>query len=220
MIEAYSIFISDTHLGTRRCQDELLLQFLQGIDCKNLFLVGDIIDGWALSQKPYWNSTQTEILKQIIHLSQNSNIYFVPGNHDEFARSFEKYSFPLGNITIANKLDYYTLDGRKMLVLHGDQYDFWMKIPSSIIKFLAQFTDWKVKAKEANKKIKRYKRVTSTEAALRKHINKSTYDTVLCGHTHNPKLDETFINCGDWVRHCSYIKEDLSGNWSLNFYQK
>ncbi len=45
-----SVFISDVHLGTKMCQAELLLDFLKTFECDNLYLVGDLIDGWALSK--------------------------------------------------------------------------------------------------------------------------------------------------------------------------
>jgi hypothetical protein len=41
-----SIWISDLHLGTYRFQAEALLDFLIHHEAENLFLVGDIIDGW------------------------------------------------------------------------------------------------------------------------------------------------------------------------------
>ena len=43
-----TVWISDTHLGTPGCNSELLLDFLKGIECETLYLVGDIIDGWQL----------------------------------------------------------------------------------------------------------------------------------------------------------------------------
>lgn len=41
-----SIFISDIHLGTKGCKADLLCSFLKQNTSENLFLVGDIIDGW------------------------------------------------------------------------------------------------------------------------------------------------------------------------------
>ena len=43
-----SIWISDLHLGTRGCQSELLLEFIRHTQSEKLYLVGDIVDGWAL----------------------------------------------------------------------------------------------------------------------------------------------------------------------------
>ena len=48
-----TIFISDTHLGTRGCKAELLADFLIHNDCQTLYLVGDIVDGWRLKESWY-----------------------------------------------------------------------------------------------------------------------------------------------------------------------
>ena len=43
-----TIWISDVHLGTPGCKAEHLVDFLKHTECENLYLVGDIIDGWKL----------------------------------------------------------------------------------------------------------------------------------------------------------------------------
>ena len=43
-----TVFISDLHLGTPGCQANELLDFLKAHPSDNLYLVGDIIDGWQL----------------------------------------------------------------------------------------------------------------------------------------------------------------------------
>ena len=45
-----SIFISDVHLGTRGCQADALCDFLKHHTADNIFLIGDIIDGWRLAK--------------------------------------------------------------------------------------------------------------------------------------------------------------------------
>ena len=42
-----TIFISDLHLGTPGCQARALLDFLRAHPSDNLYLVGDIVDGWT-----------------------------------------------------------------------------------------------------------------------------------------------------------------------------
>ncbi|MBY0344550.1 MAG: UDP-2,3-diacylglucosamine diphosphatase, partial [Sphingomonadales bacterium] len=41
-----TIWISDVHLGTRGCNADLLIDFLDHTDSETIYLVGDIIDGW------------------------------------------------------------------------------------------------------------------------------------------------------------------------------
>ena len=43
-----AIFISDLHLGTSGCQAAALLDFLRAHASDQLYLVGDIVDGWQL----------------------------------------------------------------------------------------------------------------------------------------------------------------------------
>ena len=49
-----TIWISDVHLGSRGCQADMLLEFLHEHPCERLYLVGDIIDVWALRRGIYW----------------------------------------------------------------------------------------------------------------------------------------------------------------------
>ena len=46
-----TIFISDLHIGSTQCQADVLLDFLKHNESEMLYLVGDIIDFWALSKK-------------------------------------------------------------------------------------------------------------------------------------------------------------------------
>ena len=65
-----TIFISDTHLGTRGCRSDFLAHFLRQSSCHNLFLVGDIIDGWRLRKFWYWDESHDEVLKQIVRYAR------------------------------------------------------------------------------------------------------------------------------------------------------
>ena len=49
-----SIFISDTHLGSRGAQAHHLNNFLKEFNCENLFLVGDIIDEHDVEEDQLW----------------------------------------------------------------------------------------------------------------------------------------------------------------------
>ena len=49
-----TLFISDVHLGARGSQADRLLDFLRIHDADTIYLVGDIVDGWALRSSWYW----------------------------------------------------------------------------------------------------------------------------------------------------------------------
>ena len=49
-----AIWISDVHLGTTECKADYLLDFLKNNTAETIYLVGDIIDGWALKKRWCW----------------------------------------------------------------------------------------------------------------------------------------------------------------------
>ena len=64
--EFRTIWISDVHLGTRGCNHELLIDFLDHTDSETMYLVGDIIDGWRLKKKVYWPPEHNDIVWRIL----------------------------------------------------------------------------------------------------------------------------------------------------------
>ena len=132
-----TIFISDTHLGTRGCKAEALADFLAHNDCDTLFLVGDIVDGWQLKRRWYWTEAQSRVVAEILRKVDNgTRVIFVPGNHDEFARDYAGRLF--AGIEIVHEAIHETADGRRLLVLHGDQFDGVI----AYAKWLAHLGDW------------------------------------------------------------------------------
>src|SRR5579884_3068754 len=109
-----TIFISDMHLGTRGCKAEALADFLAHNECSTLFLVGDIIDGWQLKRRWYWNEAQSRVIGEILAKVDNgTRVIFVPGNHDEFARDYAGRLF--AGIEVAAETVHETADGRRLL---------------------------------------------------------------------------------------------------------
>ena len=119
-----SIFISDLHIGSH-CQSEILLNFLKTHKCETLYLVGDIIDFFKLKRRFKINTSQVNVIQQILKLSKKgTKIKYVLGNHDADLRSYLKYNINIENIDIANEFIHYGVDGEKFLVIHGDFCDF------------------------------------------------------------------------------------------------
>src|SRR3990170_7525456 len=121
-----SIFVSDVHLGCRHSQAELLLSFLKEHTCDNLYLVGDIIDGWKLHRGFHWNDTYTLVVRRIFGMVKRGTVVrYVAGNHDEFLRDYmdELQTALTGHIEIADEFLHQTADGRQLLVIHGDRFD-------------------------------------------------------------------------------------------------
>ena len=210
-----SVFISDVHLGTKSCKAKRLHDFLSSIETENLFLVGDIIDGWALRRKHYWNKTQTEIIRRILKLSEKINVYYIAGNHDEFNRPFFKYDFQFGTCQILDSYDYESLDGRRILVSHGDYFDLTMRIPRPVIDFFARIADLLPNRFTSTDFNHRMYKLLGVEHTIEKYLKLRGYDSCITGHTHSPKIRDHYMNCGDWVTNCTAIVENLEGRWSL-----
>ncbi|NOR55122.1 MAG: UDP-2,3-diacylglucosamine diphosphatase, partial [Sulfurovum sp.] len=118
-----SIFISDLHLGTKHAKAEVLLDFIKHNEAEELYLVGDIIDGWAMRQKVRWKQTHSDVIQKILRAARKGTVVnYITGNHDEFLRAF----LPLllgDNLNILNDTEYIDAQGKKYFVTHGDMFD-------------------------------------------------------------------------------------------------
>ena len=95
-----SIWISDTHLGTRGCKVDFLLDFLRHNESDYLYLVGDIVDGWSLKRTWFWSQPHNDVIQKILRKARKgTRVIYIPGNHDEFARDYVDLLF--GGITVA-----------------------------------------------------------------------------------------------------------------------
>ena len=99
-----SVWISDIHLGTRGCNAPLLIDFLDHVDCDNMYLVGDIIDGWRLKKRFYWPTAHNDVVWRIMkRAKRGTRVVYIPGNHDEMFRQFVGMDF--GGVKIRKKAD-------------------------------------------------------------------------------------------------------------------
>ena len=243
-----TIFISDLHLGTRGCQAELVLDFLRHNDADTIFLIGDIIDGWRLRAGWYWPQAHNDVVQKLLRkVRHGARMIFVPGNHDEFARQFVGLTF--GGIEIVRNAVHVAADGKRYLVMHGDEFDVVVRHS----KWLALFGDWaydtalfvnthfnairrlfgfdywsfsawaKLKVKNAVNFIGSFERELAAEAKRR------GADGVVCGHIHHAAIREingvTYVNTGDFVESCSLIVERDDGAleimiWSTPYAQR
>src|SRR5215471_3400605 len=81
-----SIWISDLHLGTRRCRARELLEFLDQHEAETLYLVGDIVDGWVTGPPWHWSPEQGAVVRKITAWHRRGvRVIFLPGNHDEIS---------------------------------------------------------------------------------------------------------------------------------------
>jgi UDP-2,3-diacylglucosamine pyrophosphatase LpxH len=233
-----SIWLSDVHLGSRACRADLLLGFLSSVRCDVLYLVGDIIDLESMKRSVHWPPSHTEVLRLILEKSQSgTRIVYVPGNHDDELRAFCGRRF--GNIEIARRHIHTTKSGRRLLVLHGDEFDNVIKC-GAVVKALGaaacrslltlnRFVHWvhdvlgrpywslaqhvKQRFGHAVRYVEKFQTACLAAAA------EAGVDGVVCGHIHRADLLERdgllYCNDGDWVESCTALVEDQRGHLSL-----
>ena len=110
------------HLGTAGCNAPLLLDFLKSVQPETLYLVGDIIDGWRLKRGWYWPASHNEIVRRVLKMAgKGVRVVYIPGNHDEMLRDYGGLTF--GGVEVVENAVHTTADGRRLLVLHGDEFD-------------------------------------------------------------------------------------------------
>jgi UDP-2,3-diacylglucosamine pyrophosphatase LpxH len=235
-----SVFISDTHLGTRGCRSDFLADFLRQISCEHLFLVGDIIDGWRLRKSWYWDDSHDDVMRLILRIARGgAEVTYIPGNHDEMFRQWLPLGLEIAGIKLRREAVHQTAAGKRLLVIHGDEFDSVVRYA----KFLALLGDWaytaalafnryfnairrrlgypywslsawlKRQVKEAVKAIDRF------EGALANEARRRGFDGVVCGHIHHAEMREVngvlYINDGDWVESCTALVEHHDGRLEL-----
>ena len=224
-MEIEALFLSDIHLGTKYTKTKELLEVLKKYKPKNLFLIGDIIDGWSLKKNHFWTQEQTNIIRKFLSYSKNgTNIYYITGNHDDFLRN---YNFNLGNIHIINEIIW-----NGCFITHGDKYDTlvmnnkWLAHIGSIGYDLVLYLNkhiqntrnfFNLKPKSFSKWIKKNVKdavnfLYKFEEILITETKKKNCDIVICGHVHTPNdtiiNNIRYLNTGDWIENCSYIIYD------------
>ncbi len=233
-----TIWISDIHLGTKGCNAELLIDFLDHTDSETMYLVGDIIDGWRLKKKVYWPPEHNDVVWRILKRARRgTRIVYIPGNHDEMMRPFAGMNF--GGVEIQRAAFHETADGRRLMVLHGDEFDAvmlahrWLAVVGdALYHMMMGLNRWvnvarrafgmpywslskvaKHKVKNAVEFISRYEEVVARAAAER------GVDGVVCGHIHTAEIRTfdgiEYYNDGDWVEGCTALVEHFDGTMEL-----
>ncbi|WP_395827189.1 UDP-2,3-diacylglucosamine diphosphatase [Collimonas sp.] len=238
-----TIWISDVHLGTTGCQAARLLEFLRATESDTLYLVGDIVDGWQLKRRWYWDQVHNNVVQTVLKKAKKgTEVIFVPGNHDEAVRQFIDLDF--GGIRIRDELAHTTANGKRMLVLHGDRFDGviacakWLAyvgdgLYTVILKVSQWFNGWRARAGLPYWSLSQYLKlkvknavnyISSFEDALAAEAQKKGLDGVICGHIHKPEIRDingiTYCNDGDWVESLSALVEEASGELRLVTWQE
>lgn len=232
-----AVFVSDVHLGTRDCQAESLRAFLKSVETEHLYVVGDLVDLWSMRRSWYWPQSHNDVVQILLKKAKHgTRVVYVPGNHDEHFREFVGLDF--GGIAIRRDTVHVTADGRRLLVVHGDEFDALMglgwlyRLGDTAYSVLLWTNRWmnhvrrwlglgywslaaaiKRKVKNARTFVARF------EALLARRAHEEGADGVVCGHIHKPDVRVIdgihYYNDGDWVDSCTALVEHPDGHMEI-----
>lgn len=234
-----AVFISDVHLGARHCHAAELADFLAGLRCERLYLVGDIVDLWWMAQRrASWGAAHNRVVEALHALHRRgTELVYIPGNHDRPIRRFCGLALPA--MRVRRRAIHVTADGRRLLVTHGDEFDAITHFGSLQEKFgdwlyyriltgnqwlnalrarlglrywsLSEFL--KSKSGAAERYIGRFVQAGLDDARRR------GLDGIVCGHIHRAALLQrdglVYANDGDWVESLSALVEEADGTLRL-----
>lgn len=234
-----SLFVSDVHLGLHTCKTHKFLASIKDIKCKNIFILGDFIDCAVFQKDHEWPNDNNLIIEKLLNLMHNGGkIYYIWGNHDDFLSKWDK--FALGkNIEICRTKIYTALNQKKYLLIHGDEFDgvIRLKFLIPLQKFGAFLYDGLLRFNRIVNKIVRKlgwreKYITTFLGPNLNDLQKMTTEEakrhkcqgVICGHSHLPQHSSLpnqieYLNCGDWIKSCTYIVETLEGEFKLKKFE-
>jgi UDP-2,3-diacylglucosamine pyrophosphatase LpxH len=237
-----TVWISDIHLGTKACQVEPLLRFLSSMRCEHLFLVGDIIDLWAMKRKWYWPQTHNDVIRKILkRAGKGTHVTYIPGNHDENFRGYLGLRF--GGVEVKREALHVTADGKRVLMLHGDEFDTVVRNHHIITWFgdwcydlllaSGRAYNWLRKkfgwphfslAAYVKRKVKYIVNfVSNYQQSLLHYARTRQAEIVVTGHIHRPEIkpleEILYANCGDWVENCTALVEHQDGRLEILQFQ-
>jgi len=233
-VNIHAVWLSDIHLGYKDCKAKFLLEFLDSIETSHLYLVGDIVDVWSLSRQFHWPAEHNQVVRKLIKMAREGvHVTYIPGNHDSTFREYCGEAF--GAIKIARQAVHTTRLGKRLLILHGDEFDEAIRFSKfnkiagdTAYDFLLFVTRWNnyirnrlgygywslatyIKSRLANA-------AQVIEIFEQTALNKARaegYDGIVCGHIHHPNVIEregiVYCNDGDWVENCTTLVEKNDG---------
>lgn len=201
------------------CESARLLSFLQGNKADSLVLVGDIIDAWRIAP---WEILETprqdehfSLIKYLLNLQ--IPITYITGNHDDFLTPYNGITF--SNITIQDQL----ILNDNTLVLHGHQFDFFIKyarVPSIILTWFSILFHLIDKlSPKFSLSTSHISHLLFYDSLISNYAECNSFERVICGHSHKPGItnvnDISILNCGDWTLHCSAIAQTHTDEYIL-----
>ena len=193
---------------------------------------------WSLTRAFYWPQAHNDVIRTILGKAKHgTRVVYVPGNHDRPFRDHD--GLVLGNVEIRLEAVHETADGRRFLVLHGDEFDSIVRASPLLESLGSQayaavlrlnryvnavrrvfgYPYWSVAAFLKHKVKNAVKYIANFERAIAVEARRRGVHGVICGHIHRAEISEidgiTYCNDGDWVESCTTLVEDFQGRLSL-----
>jgi UDP-2,3-diacylglucosamine pyrophosphatase LpxH len=237
-----TLVVSDVHLGSRHAQAEHFLTYLQQIRPEQLFILGDFLDGWELGFRWRWKPVYSQIINRLFDLAEGgTELYYTPGNHDQFLRCPEVARFLQKSGVCVNIRDEFiirTQTGKRYLALHGDRFDTlevehqWFSVFLSYVysplltinRWISKWMRFQGSPYRACATHKHHVKCAARffscfELKMYRYVQDRGCDGVICGHIHTPGImtsdNITYINTGDWIEHCTALVEHHGGELTL-----
>jgi UDP-2,3-diacylglucosamine pyrophosphatase LpxH len=233
-----AVFVSDIHLGTAGCQAEALLAFLRDYEADTIYLVGDIVDAWALKRRWFWPQAHNDVIQKLLRKARKgTRVVYIPGNHDEAARQFGGLAF--GGIEVVTETVHVTADGRRLWVVHGDEFDgvmrharwlahlgdraytvtLWLNRHYNRLRHHLGQPYWSLSQYLKHKVKNAVSFISNFEQALAGEARRRGFDGVVCGHIHRSAIHDLdgilYCNDGDWVESLTALVETHAGELQI-----
>jgi UDP-2,3-diacylglucosamine hydrolase len=234
-----AFFVSDVHLGTRYSKalpgrEARLEAWIRGLTGRatHLFLLGDLFEFW-MEHRHVVPKHHFGVLSALYELRRSGvEIHYVCGNHDFNLGTFFEES--LGIVTHDGPFEM-NLQGKRMLLLHGDGLDprdWKYRIVRKVLHHPLSNRAWKLLHPDlgmrlalgvgkASRDHSGYDlKIPEYETEVRKLLRQG-YDIVVHGHIHAGFVtrhpEGVHVNTGEWMTRMEYV-EMKDGECSLKTY--
>lgn len=222
-------FISDLHLGARgdEARRRRFTEFLAEVrdHAAGLFILGDLFE-FGFEYRSGLIERNRAIAEELAQVQRSGvRVVLVRGNHDCWLRSRFQETYGIELLDSPVEL---VLDGRRVLLSHGDELDRSFKTRVTGALFRSPVANWlfallperfgswladRIAAASRTSGIK--PELVMTLRSFARERLEHGFDCAVLGHVHVPALERvgrgSYLNTGDWITHFTYGIMDDQG---------